>query len=72
MKKTDIARYIDHTLLKAEANEGQIKTLCTQAMDHGFASVCVNPCYTSLAKENLENSPLYRHRLSPGSGFSPK
>jgi deoxyribose-phosphate aldolase len=45
----DIARLIDHTLLKAEASREQIRALCSEAKHFGFASVCVNPCYVPLA-----------------------
>ncbi len=49
-------KYIDHTLLKATATEEDIKNLCNEAKSHQFFSVCVNSCYVSLAKAELENS----------------
>lgn len=49
-------KYIDHTLLKATATEEDIKNLCNEAKTHQFFSVCVNSCYVSLAKAELENS----------------
>lgn len=48
-----LARRIDHTQLKPEATDAQIRMLCAEARDHGFASVCVNPCYVPLAAEEL-------------------
>lgn len=45
----EIASWIDHTLLKAEATIDQIKTLCQEARENRFASVCVNPGYIPLA-----------------------
>jgi len=54
----DIASMIDHTLLKPEATEEQIKKLCHEAKRYGFASVCVNPCYVSLAAKELAGSPI--------------
>ncbi len=54
----DIARYIDHTLLKPEATEAQITRLCAEAREYGFASVCVNPTYVSLCAELLRGSPV--------------
>lgn len=48
--------YIDHTLLKATATEQDIINLCNEAKTHQFFSVCVNSCYVSLAKAELENS----------------
>lgn len=43
MNKREVAQLIDHTLLKATATPEQIATLCAEAVDHGFAAVCVNP-----------------------------
>lgn len=42
---------IDHTLLKPTATEGEIKKLCQEAKVFGFWSVCVNPVWVKLAKE---------------------
>ncbi|KAG7396722.1 hypothetical protein PHYBOEH_001890 [Phytophthora boehmeriae] len=46
-------QYIDHTLLKADAQPAQIKTLCQEAAQHSFCSVCVNSSYASLARKTL-------------------
>jgi len=54
---TDIAKIIDHTLLKPEATRDQIVQLCREAREYGFAAVCVNPCYVKLAAELLRGSP---------------
>lgn len=51
-----IAAYIDHTLLKPEATADQVRRLCHEAQTHGFASVCVNPSYVSLAASLLAGS----------------
>lgn len=51
-----INRYIDHTLLKATATEGDILALCKEAREGEFFSVCVNSGYVSLAKKNLSGS----------------
>ena len=40
----DIAKYIDHTVLAADAGKDKIERLCQEAKQHGFASVCVNSC----------------------------
>lgn len=53
---TNIASYIDHTLLKAEATEQQIIQLCKEAAEYNFASVCVNPAWVSTAAAELTNS----------------
>jgi len=52
----DVAGMIDHTLLKPDAVKEQIETLCQEAKDHGFYSVCVNPTWVGAAKENLTGS----------------
>lgn len=49
---------IDHTLLKANAREEQIKKLCEEAKDHQFKSVCVNPYWVSKCKELLQDSEV--------------
>lgn len=41
----DIAKYIDHTLLKADATREEIEKLCREAREFNFASVCVNPTW---------------------------
>lgn len=54
----DLAAIIDHTLLKPEATKDQIVKLCEEAMEFGFASVCVNPTYVSLAASLLKDTPV--------------
>ena len=54
----DLARMIDHTLLKAEATEAQVKTLCEEARANHFASVCINPSYVPLAASLLKGSDV--------------
>ena len=56
MDKKDIAQMIDHTLLKPDATLDQIKTLCEEADQHGFATVCVNPCYVAACFDFLGSS----------------
>lgn len=51
-----LAKYIDHTLLKATATPKEIIQLCNEAVEHNFFAVCVNGCYVSLAKESVKNS----------------
>lgn len=52
----NIARYIDHTLLKPDATRREIQTLCEEAKAHQFASVCVNPAWVSFAAQLLHHS----------------
>lgn len=51
-----LAASIDHTLLKPEAQAAQIRRLCGEARDYGFASVCVNPTWVTLCTELLAGS----------------
>ncbi len=51
-----LAGWIDHTLLKPEATAAQIRTLCQEASQHHFASVCINPAYVPLASGLLRNA----------------
>ena len=51
-----VAGMIDHTLLKPEATEAQIRQLCQEADSFGFASVCVNPTWVELCRELLATS----------------
>ena len=53
-----LASMIDHTLLKPEATEPQIRQLCDEAKRYGFASVCVNPTFVKLCAELLSASPV--------------
>ncbi|HSF85978.1 MAG TPA: deoxyribose-phosphate aldolase [Acidimicrobiia bacterium] len=52
----DLAKYIDHTLLKAEATAAQIDELCDEAAEFGFASVCINPTWVKRAAIRLRGS----------------
>jgi deoxyribose-phosphate aldolase len=54
----DLSPLIDHTLLKADATGSQVETLCAEALQHGFASVCVNPLWVPLASSLLKGSPV--------------
>lgn len=54
----EIAAWIDHTLLRPEATAAQVKTLCEEAKQYGFASVCVNPAFVHLAAGLLADSKV--------------
>ena len=58
MNKQELAKLIDHTLLKPDAKEDDIKKLCEEAINYKFYSVCINPCYIELAKNFLKNSDI--------------
>lgn len=52
----ELAPFIDHTLLKSNATDKEVENLCKEAMEHGFASVCVNSAYVPLASRLLSGS----------------
>jgi deoxyribose-phosphate aldolase len=62
----DLAQFIDHTLLKPEATVDDIDELCAEAVEHGFASVCINPAWVKRAAGNVAGSPV---RVSSVVGF---
>ncbi len=51
--KEQLAKLVDHTLLKPGATKDDVKRLCEEAKKYGFWSVCVNPTYVSLATDIL-------------------
>lgn len=53
-----LSRYIDHTLLKPEAQLAQIEKLCGEAKDHSFFSVCVNTSYVTTCAQLLSGSAV--------------
>jgi deoxyribose-phosphate aldolase len=56
MNAVELAKYIDHTLLKPDASEEAVLKLCAEARDFGFASVCVNGSFTELVARELKGS----------------
>lgn len=52
----NIASYIDHTVLAADATEEKIQKLCTEAKEWKFASVCVNTCWTKFCAQELKGT----------------
>ena len=54
----NIAKKIDHTMLKAEATKETIKRYCDEAKEFGFASVCVNTCHVPLVSEELKGTDV--------------
>lgn len=50
MQAREVAKLIDHTILKADATPSDIAKLCREANQYGFAAVCVNACYIPLVK----------------------
>lgn len=58
MKKNEIAKYIDHTLLAATASVLDIIKLCEEAKKYKFASVCVNPCFVGICSNELAGTDV--------------
>ena len=54
----NIASLIDHTILKAEATRDDVMRLCDEAIEHGFASVCVNGIFVKEVREKLTGSEV--------------
>ena len=54
----NLSKFIDHTLLAQNASESMIKTLCEEAKEYDFCSVCVNSSYVKIAKDLLTNSSV--------------
>ncbi len=54
----DLARYIDHTLLRPDASATDIDKLCAEAKEHRFAAVCINPTWVRRAAENLHGTDV--------------
>jgi deoxyribose-phosphate aldolase len=55
----EVAKYIDHTLLKPDASQDQIAQLCYEARKYSFAAVCVNPTNVKLCAQLLKGSPVH-------------
>jgi deoxyribose-phosphate aldolase len=58
MNRRDLARYIDHTLLKPDAAPREVERLCREALSYHFASVCVNPIFVPMAAKKLAGSDV--------------
>lgn len=55
---TDLAGYIDHTLLRPDARAEHVRSLCAEAREHRFAAVCVNPIWIRLVARELRGTPV--------------
>ncbi len=54
----NLAQYIDHTVLKADARKEDIIKVCNEAIKHNFYSVCVNSCNVTLVKSLLQDTSV--------------
>jgi len=52
----ELAKYIDHTLLKPDGSEAQVRQLCKEAAQFRFATVCVNPTWVRLCSQILKGA----------------
>jgi deoxyribose-phosphate aldolase len=52
----DVARFIDHTVLRPDARAAEVARYCSEAITHGFRSVCVNPWFVPLVSGELAGS----------------
>ncbi|MBN2781273.1 MAG: deoxyribose-phosphate aldolase [Candidatus Marinimicrobia bacterium] len=62
----NLAHYIDHTLLKPQATRADLDTLCAEALEWGFAAVCVNPVNVRHCADKLKGSKV---RIAAVAGF---
>ena len=51
-------KMIDHTVLKADTPLEIVKRICDEAMEYGFASVCINPCHVAYCADYLKDSDV--------------
>ncbi|MGC8594232.1 MAG: deoxyribose-phosphate aldolase [Candidatus Kryptoniota bacterium] len=58
LNQTELARMIDHTILKPEATQKEVEIVCSEAIEYRFASVCVNPSFVHLAADILKGSDV--------------
>ncbi|MEW8979166.1 MAG: deoxyribose-phosphate aldolase [Symbiobacterium sp.] len=58
MTRAQLAKMIDHTLLKPDATEAQIRQLCAEGREYGFMSVCVNPYWVPFCAELLKGTDV--------------
>ena len=54
----ELNRMIDHTILKADATKADVMRIIEEAKKHHFYSVCINPTWVALAKEELQGEPV--------------
>ena len=53
-----LEQYIDHSLLKPTSSPEDIKKLCAEAIQYNFFAICINGCYVTLAKKELQSSSV--------------
>ena len=68
--RLQLARCIDHTVLKPEAGEREIRAVTAEALEYGFAAVCVNSCWVELVRNVLDASGGKTGQPSPVAACS--
>ena len=58
MRRAELAKRIDHTLLGPTAAKEAVKRLCEEAIQYGVASACVSPCHVELVRDGLKDSEV--------------
>ena len=58
VKKMELNKYIEHTLLKQDAKHEEVVKLLDEAREYGFLGVCVNPCNVSFAHQYLKDTDV--------------
>jgi deoxyribose-phosphate aldolase len=58
MRVREFAKTVDHTLLKPEATEEDVRHMCREAAQYHFAAVCILPCYVRLAARELRGTDV--------------
>ncbi len=66
LTSNELAAYIDHTLLRADATAPEIERLCSEAREYSFCCVCVNSSWVTLAGQLLEGSNV---KVASTAGF---
>ena len=58
INRKELTRHIDHTLLRPDATPKQVRTVCKEAREHGFAAACIAPCYVRQAATWLKDADV--------------
>ena len=58
MRVREFAKTVDHTLLKPNSTEADVRKLCEEAAEHHFAAVCILPCHVRLAAKALRGTDV--------------
>jgi deoxyribose-phosphate aldolase len=58
MRVREFAKTVDHTLLKPDATEEEVRRVCREAAHYHFAAVCVLPCHVRLAARELRGTDV--------------